>query len=123
MRNSDVMISPVIVKPRRDEEIIRRADELIRKNLANNIAVSRIASALGYSTRRVRGIFRNVTGEGVKPYILRLRLERAKELLRETDLEIYEIAAATGFRSPAYFSSPSVSMACGSGNACRTAAT
>ena len=37
-------------------------------------------------------------------YLIRIRMEKAKLLLKKTDLKMYEIASRVGYDNPAYFS-------------------
>jgi transcriptional regulator GlxA family with amidase domain len=52
-----------------------------------------------FSTR-----FRQLTGLSPAQYLMRYRLERARELLVSTDRSVREIAAMTGFQDPLYLS-------------------
>lgn len=45
-----------------------------------------------------------ISGISISDYIQNIRLEKAKVLLNETTLTISEVAYATGFSSPSYFS-------------------
>ena len=48
--------------------------------------------------------FRNVTGTTPMQYIIDLRLEQARDLLTETDLQVFQISEKCGFSDPFYFS-------------------
>jgi AraC-like DNA-binding protein len=48
-------------------------------------------------------VFRNATGQTPIEYLLRLRIQRAMEMLRNTDLPVTEIAIETGFNDSNYF--------------------
>jgi len=48
-------------------------------------------------------VFRQATGQTPIDYLLRLRIQRAMEMLRHTDLPITEIALETGFNDSNYF--------------------
>lgn len=48
-------------------------------------------------------VFRKATGQSPIEYLVRLRIQRAMELLRNTDLSITEIAMAVGFGDSNYF--------------------
>ena len=52
-----------------------------------------------FSTR-----FKQLTGLSPARYLMRYRLERARELLLSTDRPVHEIAAMTGFQDPLYLS-------------------
>jgi AraC-like DNA-binding protein len=47
---------------------------------------------------------KSITGAGAKEYITRIRIEKAKSLMENTDMPIAEIAEKTGFASQSYFS-------------------
>ena len=47
---------------------------------------------------------KSITGAGTKEYITRIRLDKAKSLIENTDLSIAEISDMTGFTSQSYFS-------------------
>ncbi|MFJ9338831.1 AraC family transcriptional regulator [Streptomyces sp. NPDC101733] len=68
------------------------------------ISVARHAERLGMPLSELRGAVRRSTGEGVKEYLLGIRLSRAKELLARTDLPVAGIARRVGYEDPAYFS-------------------
>lgn len=87
------------------ESIVAKALSFMRANLANPISVREIAEAVFYSSVHLRTIFRTVTGQGVQPNLLRLRIEKAKELLSKTELTISEIASDVGFNESSYFAS------------------
>lgn len=55
------------------------------------------------SRRHITRLFREYTGDSVGEFQLRVRLDRARELLTETDLPIGEIAFSVGFESGAAF--------------------
>ncbi|WP_256759736.1 response regulator [Cohnella sp. WQ 127256] len=50
-------------------------------------------------------LFKKETGKTINEYITELRLERAKELLKDRHVKLYEIALSIGITDPNYFSS------------------
>uniref|UniRef100_A0AAU2JZ91 AraC family transcriptional regulator n=1 Tax=Streptomyces sp. NBC_00049 TaxID=2903617 RepID=A0AAU2JZ91_9ACTN len=68
------------------------------------ISVAEHAARLGMPLAELRCAVRRSTGEGVKEYLLGIRLNRAKELLARTDLPVAGIARRVGYDDPAYFS-------------------
>lgn len=84
---------------------INRAIDLVYDHLGEDLPLSRLAQAAHFSPFHFHRLFRSLTGECVKEFTLRLRLERALQLLKTSPrLSLKEIAAATGFASPAVFS-------------------
>ena len=82
---------------------IQRAAQYIRDHLAENLILSDIARHAGLSPSYFSALFKEQMKEGVKKYIVRMRMEKATELLIDTRLRINEIARATGFVSARYF--------------------
>lgn len=59
---------------------------------------------LGVSRSYFSTVFKEKTGQSFVEYLTNLRMEKAKEYLRETGLCTYEIAERIGFADPHYFS-------------------
>jgi len=49
-------------------------------------------------------MFKKETGQNFINYLTNIRIEKAKELLRSTNLKSYEIAYKVGYDNPTYFS-------------------
>src|SRR5690606_8610264 len=84
-------------------EKLRRIVELMAANLENPFTASELARAAGLSARQVERLFLRHLNMTPGRYYMRLRLERARELLRQTKMPILDIAVATGFTSHSYF--------------------
>ena len=69
----------------------------MQANLDQSIDLPAIARATGLSPTHFARQFRRTTGEPPHRYLMQLRIERAKRLLRETDDGIADIAFACGF--------------------------
>ncbi|MGD9200955.1 MAG: AraC family transcriptional regulator [Chitinispirillia bacterium] len=71
----------------------------MKTNLTNNVSISEISNKLFCSERHLRRAFIKITGENTRSYLLKLKKEKAKKLLEETNLSIAEIALDSGFTS------------------------
>jgi AraC family transcriptional regulator len=69
----------------------------IEDNLESELSLAEIADIAGLSVSHLKTLFRQSTGAPVHQYVLRRRVERAKQLLFDRDLSITQIAFATGF--------------------------
>lgn len=76
---------------------LQQAVEHVRENLAGTIRVADLATAAGLSQAQLERRMRNAFGLSVMQYVLRARVERATELLAETDLPLAEVAVMAGF--------------------------
>lgn len=83
---------------------IRICVEQMRSRLEENISLEGFSKEFGYSTYYLSKKFKSETGQTFKDYLRQLRLERAKFLLRNTDISILEISERLQFCSPSYFS-------------------
>jgi AraC family L-rhamnose operon regulatory protein RhaS len=61
------------------------------------------ASACGISRRRFTDLFKTLTGETFHTYVRKRRIERAKQLLIETDLSVAGVAFESGFEDISHF--------------------
>ena len=56
------------------------------------------------STRQLERLFRRYLNRSPKRYYMELRLQKARNLLMQTDLSVINVALACGFASPSHFS-------------------
>jgi AraC family transcriptional regulator len=82
-----------------------RAEAMIKKNLNSKLPVEALADAVRLSTGHFRRAFRHTYGIAPHGYILRRRIERAKELMLMTNDPLADIALACGLADQAHFSS------------------
>jgi AraC-like DNA-binding protein len=81
-----------------------RAKDLIDREYAGQLDVPALARAAHASTAHFSRSFKRAFGETPHRYLLRRRIERAKELLRETEISVTEVSLEVGFRSLGSFS-------------------
>ena len=85
-------------------KLIAKARFIIQESFEHNIDVQKLAAGLPMGYSAFRKAFKRITGESPSQYHLNVRLNRAKELLTSTALNINEVASHTGFESVFYFS-------------------
>ena len=78
--------------------------ELMEANIKEPISQFELASSVNLSRRQLQRLFQKYLACSPSRYYLQLRLQRARELLLQTDLSLVEIAAQTGFVSSSHFS-------------------
>ena len=77
----------------------------IKENYNNpDLSLADICSHLGMSTSRFSSIFKQTFDATFLEVLIGIRMEKAKELLSQTELKNYEIAEKVGFVNPHYFS-------------------
>ncbi|PNQ82289.1 response regulator [Paenibacillus sp. F4] len=75
----------------------------IEQHAAENISLKSIAARFYMNPVYLGQLFRKTYGVYFNEFLLKLRVQQAKRLLRQTDLRIYEIAERVGFGSSDYF--------------------
>jgi YesN/AraC family two-component response regulator len=81
------------------------AIEYIKGNyMENELSSQQIAEYAGFSPSWLSTKFKEEVGIGVSDYLNHVRVQKAKELLNQSDDMIYEVAEKTGFTSSQYFS-------------------
>lgn len=83
---------------------VRRAIEYIHENYMRGITAEDIASYVGVHTGHLHRLFRTEMGTRVTEYLTNLRLEKAKTLLKRTDIPITYITFLVGISSQQYLS-------------------
>jgi AraC family transcriptional regulator len=89
--------------PRLSHRKLLHAIDLIETNLSQDLSHSQLAAAVAMSPSHFAHAFRQATGLPPHRYVLNRRIERAKSLLRHTDLPISEIALHVGCCSHSNF--------------------
>lgn len=84
--------------------VLARVQERIDASLEAGISLDALAQEAGLSRFHFARAFRHATGLPPHGYLTRCRVERAKDLLRHTDLALAEVAFAVGFSSQSHFS-------------------
>jgi AraC-like DNA-binding protein len=81
----------------------RRIKELMRAQLAHKLSPKLLASECDLSIRHFTRAFTLSTGLSPGRYLLKLRLERARQLLTNPALPLNEVAMACGFADQSHF--------------------
>jgi AraC family transcriptional regulator len=80
-----------------------RVLDYIHANLSEEISLEALALLTGLSAYHFLRLFKQSTGETPLQYIIRCRMEKAKELLAQTDLSVLEISLEVGYESQHHF--------------------
>ena len=94
----------VVYEKKNIESYIGKAVDYINVNLQNDITPASVAASIGYSYGHFRHQFLKYMDVGVKEYILRARIDAAKEYLVNSDQTIETIAERFKFSNSSHFS-------------------
>lgn len=78
--------------------------KLMTDHIESPLTMKELATAVGYTARHIERQFQRCLGLTPMGYYLGLRLDNARSLITETDMTLFEIAAASGFNTKAHFS-------------------
>lgn len=85
------------------QETVRQICSYIASNYSKRIGLEEIAADCGYSKFHINKIFRSQMETTVVDYLIRYRMEKAKELLAFTKESVKNIALLVGYSDPNYF--------------------
>ncbi|NCX84096.1 MAG: helix-turn-helix domain-containing protein [Rhodobacteraceae bacterium] len=78
--------------------------QMMEQNIEEPISPAVLAKDVGMSTRQLERLFRRYLNRSPKRYYMELRLQKARNLLMQTDMSVINVALACGFASPSHFS-------------------
>jgi AraC-like DNA-binding protein len=81
----------------------RRAKELMRTSLNEEVPLTRLAGECGLSVRHFARAFRRSTGVAPHRWLLQCRVERARELLTYREMSLADVALSCGFADQSHF--------------------
>ncbi len=88
----------------RDTERIREIMEYIQKHYAEKITLEDLAAQIHLCKSESCRLFKRYMNESMFDYLLSYRVERSLELLRQSGLDVTQIAGQVGFANPGYYS-------------------
>ena len=93
----------LVQKQNGEPPVVSRAKEFISQHYSEDISSGRVAKELHLSRFYFCKLFKSGTGLTFTAYLARTRIERVKELLRNPNVRVSEIAFQTGFQSLTHF--------------------
>ena len=90
-------------EPDNDSTTIARAKEYINKNYKNDITLSEIAEYVYLTPYYFSKVFKAKTGEKYIDYLNRIRIEKSKELLSQSEMKVADIYKNVGYNSKNHF--------------------
>ncbi|KRE69596.1 response regulator transcription factor [Paenibacillus sp. Soil750] len=85
------------------QQLVNKIHHYIQQNLGKDVTLQTISDAVYLHAVYLSKIYKEITGMNLSEYILRVRMEEAKNLLENTSCKIYEITEKIGYQSPQHF--------------------
>ena len=86
------------------DNVIGRIKTYIQENYGQPITIGEIASHVYLTENYICVLFKNKVGVTINNYLTKVRMERAKELLRHNEYKLYDICFMVGYSDASYFS-------------------
>ncbi|AET61106.1 AraC family transcriptional regulator [Paenibacillus terrae HPL-003] len=85
------------------KDMITEIKEYVQKHYNEPISLANLAARFYISPFYLSQVFKQKTGETYLNYLIQIRIDKAKTLLENTDLKIYEICQQVGYSDPQHF--------------------
>ncbi|OXM15056.1 DNA-binding response regulator [Paenibacillus herberti] len=82
---------------------LQKAVDYLQKHYAEDVNMAVVSNHISLNYTYFSQAFKEHTGESFSSYLRKLRLNRAKELLAESELKVYEISSQAGFDNVKHF--------------------
>ncbi len=83
---------------------IRQALDYINNHLSEDLSLEQVCGVVGFHSRYFSKLFKSELGSSYSEYVMNARMLHAQALLRDTDLQVSEVAEQCGFSDISYFS-------------------
>ncbi|WP_169736187.1 response regulator [Caldanaerobius polysaccharolyticus] len=102
----DVVIEYIALKRKsKNKKVVEEVLKIIENEYSNkDLTLNDIAEKLYITPNYLSYLFKSETGENFMEYLTKVRIDKAKELLKKLDMKIYEIADAVGYADAHHFS-------------------
>lgn len=84
--------------------LIEETFEYLKRHYKENVSVDQLAAMTGLSTSHYSKLFKEKIGYSPKDYLIRLRINRAKQFLEFSDSQLKDVAQKVGYPDEFYFS-------------------
>lgn len=92
------------VKEKNEDDLIHSVIAYLKEKIDTKVTLSEISESLHVSMSKLKEIFKRNTGQTIMEYFTKIKIGKAKVLIREEPNNFTEIAAMTGFNSIHHFS-------------------
>jgi|SRR6266851_2557452 len=82
---------------------LRKVTELVHAKMEDDLTLEEMAESVELSIPHFSQMFRKSTGQSPHQFVLRHRVERAKEILRTPEMRVLDVAVACGFKTQQHF--------------------
>lgn len=99
----DYLVPASSLSLKKSNKILKTCLHYMNQHYANHLTLQEIADQVHLHPNYLCAMFKDYTGQTVFQHLTRIRIEKAAELLRSTDISVSETASACGFESLSFF--------------------
>jgi len=88
---------------KRRSQLIEKAISFMKDNLHRDVGLKDVANEVHLNSSYLSVLFKKETGETLSSFLSRMRLERARDLLKDPRVKVYEVAGRVGYQTASYF--------------------
>lgn len=96
-------ISATVSLPVNHEILVRRVNDYLEKHFHQKLSIEELARVFAISTRHLSRVFRQQTHKSISESLQQIRIERAKQMLAETNRTVESISSFVGFNDSSHF--------------------
>ncbi len=85
------------------DNVVRQACQYVVMHVDEKIGLTMVSDTIGISKNYFCSLFKQETGENFLNYVTKIKLQRAKYLLKEKNMRIYEVCNYLGYTDTTYF--------------------
>lgn len=101
--NIDILEKSFISNPLTMHREIETVKEYIHNHYSEELGAQQLADMVYLAPSYLSSLFKKETGQNLSKYIKQYRMEKAKELLTDTNMKIVNISEKTGYPNVSYF--------------------
>ncbi|QGQ95039.1 response regulator [Paenibacillus psychroresistens] len=101
---SDVLKKMMSNRKRKEGKLVDIVKDYVTKHYNEDVTLSKIAEITYVNSSYICDLFKNQTGENFIEYLTKIRIEKAKLLLKDARFKTYEVGDKVGYSDATYFS-------------------
>lgn len=86
-----------------DDKLVYRIGKYVVVHVDEKLSLEAVAGGVYLNPSYISHIFKKVTGMSFTDFMAEVKVDRAKVLLRDSHMRIYDVAATVGYSNPEYF--------------------
>lgn len=85
------------------ETVIAKAQDYIHNNYHKDLSMEEVAELIDLSISHFCMLFKQVSGYTFLEYLTKIRMDKAKYILKNSNVKVYQVAPLVGYQDPRYF--------------------